>query len=465
MHGENILRKNGKKVRGRFGTGKSAAFGIAKKLTIDTVKKSKKNIVELRLHDIKGAEGGKPFPVTVLTDNENTDECDGTRIIISELKNQQKIDIGNIRSFVEKKLSRYRLRHAVYINDCECKIKKTPSIKTYELHPPEEIKKYIGDVLLTIEVSPIPLKEDERGIDITSHENLHETFTEVQGEQVNRIFGFVDVPYLEDKDDETPAFNNTRDSQLNRSNERVHKLLYWLETEIRKVQNDLVIVEKEKKKDEQLKKLKSQAKELAKLLNSDFADVMDELEMSRQIIGRKKTKHNSGVSDEGDVLPGEGDNDSHYEEYGNEHGEGAQSKDDVSSGNEKRPGPDLKIGESKGEPSNWGGKERRRNRGVFAVDFEHATKEYQRSRYEETERTIYINLDHPQINLVYLENENSVNTKNFKMNTYEAAIVEYAQAIQYERIQSGEELEPLDLLFNIKETIDKLMRKFVEILS
>ena len=36
MHGENIDRKQGRPGRGRFGTGKSAAFGIADKLQITT---------------------------------------------------------------------------------------------------------------------------------------------------------------------------------------------------------------------------------------------------------------------------------------------------------------------------------------------------------------------------------------------------------------------------------------------
>ena len=38
MHGENLQRKKGKRTRGRFGTGKSAAFGIANTLEIDTIK-------------------------------------------------------------------------------------------------------------------------------------------------------------------------------------------------------------------------------------------------------------------------------------------------------------------------------------------------------------------------------------------------------------------------------------------
>src|SRR5262249_36072228 len=37
MHGENIDRLKGRPGRGKFGTGKSAAFGIASTLRVDTV--------------------------------------------------------------------------------------------------------------------------------------------------------------------------------------------------------------------------------------------------------------------------------------------------------------------------------------------------------------------------------------------------------------------------------------------
>ena len=47
MHGENLNRKKGKRVRGRFGTGKSAAFGIANSLTIESVSNKIKNIVRI----------------------------------------------------------------------------------------------------------------------------------------------------------------------------------------------------------------------------------------------------------------------------------------------------------------------------------------------------------------------------------------------------------------------------------
>ena len=63
MHGENVQRKRGKKVRGRFGTGKSAAFGLANSLRIDTTKDGLRNVVELSRKDIEQAEDGKSFPV------------------------------------------------------------------------------------------------------------------------------------------------------------------------------------------------------------------------------------------------------------------------------------------------------------------------------------------------------------------------------------------------------------------
>src|ERR1035438_5018762 len=47
MHGENIDRKEGKPGRGRFGTGKSAAFGIAATLRIISVRNGERSIVEL----------------------------------------------------------------------------------------------------------------------------------------------------------------------------------------------------------------------------------------------------------------------------------------------------------------------------------------------------------------------------------------------------------------------------------
>jgi HSP90 family molecular chaperone len=46
MHGENRDRKLGRKVRGYFGTGKSAAFGIARLLRITTIRNERMSKVQ-----------------------------------------------------------------------------------------------------------------------------------------------------------------------------------------------------------------------------------------------------------------------------------------------------------------------------------------------------------------------------------------------------------------------------------
>ena len=85
MHGENLLRKQGRRVRGRFGTGKCAAFGLANFLRIDTIQAGLRNVVELHRKDIERAQSGEPFFVQDIEENQPTHEDDGTIIIIREL--------------------------------------------------------------------------------------------------------------------------------------------------------------------------------------------------------------------------------------------------------------------------------------------------------------------------------------------------------------------------------------------
>src|SRR3972149_2935079 len=139
MHGENIQRKRGKRVRGRFGTGKSAAFGIAKSLTIDTRRNGKRNVVSLHLEDIKKATSGETFEVNEITIDEGTDQEDGTIIEIKEFMTSR-MDIDATISYIEKHLARYRLRANVLINGHACKFKELPAISTITVHAPKEIE-------------------------------------------------------------------------------------------------------------------------------------------------------------------------------------------------------------------------------------------------------------------------------------------------------------------------------------
>jgi len=76
MHGENIDRKEGRAGRGRYGTGKSAAFGIADLLRITTVRKGKKFDVELFRSDIEKISSGEPIPVRTTQRGVPTDQME-----------------------------------------------------------------------------------------------------------------------------------------------------------------------------------------------------------------------------------------------------------------------------------------------------------------------------------------------------------------------------------------------------
>jgi DNA topoisomerase VI subunit B len=241
MHGENTQRKKGKRVRGRFGTGKSAAFGIAKSLTIDTRQDKKRNIVSLHVDDIKKATSGNSFDVNEKVVDEFTDQEDGTVIEIREFL-ISRLDIDTTINYIEKHLARYRSRATVTINEHVCKFMEPPAVQVVTVNAPSEVEKHIGSPILTIKVAPFSLDQDERGIDILSEGIWHETtLGDISGKELSeRIFGEVDVPILEQVDDPIAPFDNTRNNLLNRANPRVVILVGWISQEIEKVRQKLI---------------------------------------------------------------------------------------------------------------------------------------------------------------------------------------------------------------------------------
>src|SRR5689334_2181847 len=81
MHGENIDRRRGRAGRGKFGTGKVAAFGIGRLLKVDTRRDKTRNVVQLTREAID-ASTGKDIPVEWLVRNEATSEPNGTIVTI-----------------------------------------------------------------------------------------------------------------------------------------------------------------------------------------------------------------------------------------------------------------------------------------------------------------------------------------------------------------------------------------------
>lgn len=462
MHGENIQRKRGKRVRGRFGTGKSAAFGLANILRIDTTQKGFNNVVELHRDDIEQAKDGKPFMVRDIIIDKQTDDEDGTTIEIRDF-NIRRPNVDQVVTYIERHLSRYKQRAIVTINGHECKFEEPPSTMEIIRTPPQEVSQHIGDVELVIKVSPVGLDEEVKGIDVLSHGIWHgTTLAGIENkDRANYIFGQVDVPILEDGEWPIPAFDNTRNNTLNPQNPVVVVLLGWISEELEKVRQDIVEKERERRSSETTKQLEKEARRIADIINDDFALQELELELKRKVAKRSGGKSVSEILDDaGDLFPGDGDEPTPWEQTGSPHGSGKRGSE-AGDGDVPRPGPTLQPGQEPGTRKSTTDGSRKRRKAVFNIDYRNETEKYDRSRYDLETKTIIINLDHPQVSVAYEAGGRKVDARQFREMCYEIAAVEYAFALSHEKSDKDAILDVDEALLSMRETINRITRKFI----
>jgi len=465
MHGESIHRKRGKRVRGRFGTGKCAAFGLANSLRINTTQASARNVVELHRQDIEQAKSGAPFPVRDVVVNELTGEEDGTIVEIRDF-NIRRQDVDKVISYVERHLSRYHKRTHVTINGHVCEFEEPPFVEQFERFPPPEVAEHIGEVPLLIKVSPLPLDDETRGIDVLSHGIWHETTLAgiEKKERADCVFGEIDVPILEDGEWPIPAFDNTRNNILNRQNPVVAVLLGWLSEELEQIRLNLVKKERERRRSEMAKRLAKEAERISSILNEDFAQQEMELELTRRVSKRSGGKSVSEILDEqGELWPGDGDEPTPWEQTGAPHGTGTRGAL-AGAGDTPRPGPTARPGSEPGAMKSTTEGQRKRRRAVFSIDFENVTAEQPRSRYDGDSKTIFINLDHPQITSAFEAGEKRTDARQFREICYEVAAVEYAIALPYEKLERDELYHASEALYDVRDTIDRVTKRFMQVL-
>lgn len=473
MHGENRQRKKGKRVRGRFGTGKSAAFGVANVLEIDTIKDGIRNLVRLSRKAIEEAKDGNEFPVEQLIVDEVValdQSSDGTKVYISDF-NINKLNFDQTIQYIERHLGRYKSRANVIINGHTCKFNEPASIESYEFTPEnEELLNRLGPTTLKVKVAPIPIDVEFNGIDILSYGIWHETtLAGAENKELsNRIFGEGDVEKLEDYQGPIPAFDNTRNNQLNRANPLVVTLLAWIGQHIEEVRKILVRAEEERKRSEQFKKLQASSKEIEKILNDDFVSIIDQYELARKVNARQSAKLATAKGSDGEPLPGDGMLPSRWQTAGHERGENPSDGKTLPGEGEspRKEGPNLIGGDQLGSPKETDSKpaQRKQRRGVFSLEWVNGSAEDNRSKYNKEERTIYINPNHPQVKAVQKASNGSLESRQFKEIAYEIAVVEYAIAVQYERSEN-EELDAFDALYEVGSIIDRVTRKIALSLS
>jgi hypothetical protein len=113
----------------------------------------------------------------------------------------------------------------------------------------------------------------------------------------------------------------------------------------------------------------------------------------------------------------------------------------------------------------WSGGKGRRvtSKGGFRVEFKPMGKEGSRALYISNERTIYINLDHPQ--LIVARGNKSVEDPVFQRLAYEVAFSEYSIALAHELDQRNEFIDTSDPIVSIRESINRLARKAAQLFA
>lgn len=459
MHAENIDRLRGRAGRGKFGTGKSAAFGIGTILEIETCHKGMRNVTRLTREAIDKSSG-KEIPVEWLVRNEHTSASNGTTVKIAGIV-LPKLNAQAIIEYIERHLQAFRaLLPEVAVNEHVCQYKEPLVEDMFSFDPSPEQRSVLGDVRLTVKVSPTPLPQSEVGIAITAGPgNLVaiETGGIDRKEMGNYLFGDIDAPTLETFKTPLEPYDGTRSLQLNIQHPVCAVLIPFVASKLEEVRIRQVRKLSEARKSEQARRLANEAKRIAEVLNRDFRNVMAKLEGIRAAASkpgsagaRFGTAMHAGTEEdtwvEGMTQPGTLEEpDSAKKANGQKRGR--KTPNIPVAGSPDRDGPAAV------DPTGGAGK-RARPRGGFSVEYRELGDAQDRSKYDKNALAILINLDHPAVKNAL--RSGGIEDPNFKRLSYEIAFTEYSVALGYEMSERDPDIPADDLLYEVRSTLNRV---------
>lgn len=472
MHGENIDRKKGKAGRGMFGTGKSAAFGIADVLKVTTVRNGKRSKVRLTRADIEAQAEGDRVPVRVLEDEVKTNEKNGTTVEVEGIQ-LKKIDVSTIVRHVERHIAHWP-NATVFVNHHECRYIEPPIAEEHKFSTKgTPFESQLGNIELAIKVAKAPLEEELQGIAILSQGVWHET-TLAGCERksfANYLFGTIDVPGIATDKSPIPPFDMSRSMRLNPRNEVVAKTIAFIGMHLEAIRREIEKQDKERRKNEEARKLQSQADAIAELINQDFNQWRDQVRQAaaRARGGRDQLPEGAPDLEQGadlvfgDEEPAEIVADIEGPGTGPGPGPSPGSGPGPAPGPNPGPGPGsgLAVENSPDAPSKKGKKtdpaRAQSRRGGFQVEFMNMGNEEARAKYERDQRTIFVNLDHPQIKAAL--GSGGSDDPIFRRLAYEVAFSEYAIALASEMAAVSYYLDVSEPIVDIRETLNRLARR------
>jgi hypothetical protein len=348
----------------------------------------------------------------------------------------------------------------VLVNNYECQFEEPAVAMTRTIPGGGSVAEQLGPVVLTLKVAKAPLEPEMQGVAIYANDVwLETTLAGSEGQPKSQeIFGEIDVPAL-DRESPIPAFDMSRSMELNKSNEVVQTLLAFIGREIDKLRRELVKQDEARRATEEARRLQREASLIAEMINQDFQEFSDRIARVqarggsgrdlRPLLSRAETENE-------DLVPG---GDTPVSEETLPGGLGRGNGHSKGSGGLPTRGRILKpddTGDPKGKTIGTIGPSKRM-RGGFDVGFESMGEENPRASYRREVRTIYVNLDHPQI--VAAKGNGSIDDPTFRRLAYEVAFAEYAVALATEFEQHDEYIEPSEPIFDIRETLNRMARR------
>ena len=460
MHGENIDRLRGRPGRGKFGTGKSAGFGIGKFLRIDTRRNGLRNVVELDRDTIEASKGDDIDLKWVVRD-EAIDFANGTTVTIGEIF-LPKLSISPIIEYIERHLQVFRgLMPQVAVNEHVCQYREPTVAEKFTYFPSAKQAEVLGNVQLIVKVSTTPLPSAEQGVTVTAGlGNLIaiETGGIENKELGNYLFGEIDVPALESYKSPIEPYDTTRSLQLNPQHPVVRVLIPFIGSKLEEVRRALLEKLNEARKTEEARRLAIAADKIAEILNQDFKNVIGRLQDIRSASARpgdvRANLGNSLHGDSGDVgfiegttIPGD------LDESKGPHKKLTKTK--------VAPRPEIVR---RGIPTDDGTisldqsaetrQKARKSRGAFSVEYRNLGPEADRSKYDRTNLSILINLDHSVVRNAL--RAGGVEDLHFRRLSYEIAFTEYSIALGYEMAEQDPDIPADDLLFEVRTTLNRI---------
>ena len=459
MHGENIDRLRGRPGRGKFGTGKAAAFGIGQTLVLDTRRAGLRNQVRLTREAID-ASSGKEIPLEWLIRNEATELPNGTtvtidRVVIARMQTPPVIE------YIERHLQIYRTRMPeVAVNDHVCQYREPEIAQSYEFRPSPEQTQVVGSVVLRLKLSRAPLPAAEIGVSVTAGlGNLVaiETGGVETKEFGNYLFGEIDCPAIETFASPIQPYDPTRSLQLNVRHPVCAVLIPFVASKLDEVRVTQVKKLSEARKSEQARRLANEANRIAEILNRDFLTMVSRLQGIRAAasspsgaVAQSATKSKGGAEADawtaGIAKPG-------YLDQSDRQPPRTNNSQNRQAPELPRRGEQDPKGNQSVDPAGGGG-DSARPRGGFRVDFRNLGEKSYRSDYDRPTLTILINLDHPAVKNALAGG--GIEDVSFRRLSYELAFTEYSLALGWEMAERDPDIPADDLLFEIRASLNRV---------